>query len=69
MASGYGNDQTASGSDPGTGVDVAGALAQIFSTGVTAYYDSQAIQRGFQINDPRYFQGGYPAGVTVPSYS
>jgi len=55
---GYGNDTTASGSD-GT----AAAIAQIFSTGVTAYVDSQAIQRGYQINNPVYYQSGYPAGV------
>jgi hypothetical protein len=55
---GYGNDTTAT-SDPSTSQ----ALAQIFSTGVTAYVDSQAIQRGYQINNPQYFQSGYPAGV------
>ncbi len=59
---GYGSDATAS-----SGTDsVAAAIAQIFSTGVTAYVDSQAIQRGYQINDPRYYQSGYPAGVSVP---
>lgn len=62
MPSGYGNDQTAT-SDAG---QIASAIAQIFSTGVTAYTDSQAIQRGYQINDPRYYQSGYPAGVGVP---
>lgn len=56
---GYGNDTTASGS--GT----AAALAQIFSTGVTAYVDSQAIQNGYQINNPQYYQAGYPAGQGV----
>jgi hypothetical protein len=59
--SGYGNDQTATGSDP-----TAAAIAQIFSTGVTAYFDSQAIQRGYQINNPQYFQSGYLAGQAVP---
>lgn len=54
---GYGNDTTAQSNS------TAGAIAQIFSTGITAYVDSQAIQRGYQINDPRYFQSGYPAGV------
>jgi hypothetical protein len=62
---GYGNDTTAqpdgTSSDPGT----AAAIAQIFSTGVTAYVDSQAIQRGYQINNPQYFQSGYPAGQGV----
>src|SRR5258708_414064 len=58
---GYGNDTTAT-SDNSSG-QIAGAIAQIFSTGVTAYTDSQAIQRGYQINDPRYYQSGYPAGV------
>lgn len=62
---GYGNDTTATGdtstSDPGT----AAAIAQIFSTGVTAYVDSQAIQRGYQINNPQYYQSGYPAGQGV----
>ncbi len=62
---GYGNDATAttdvSSNDPGT----AQAIAQIFSTGVTAYVDSQAIQRGYQINNPQYFQSGYPAGQGV----
>jgi hypothetical protein len=58
---GYGNDTTAT-SDSSAG-QIAGAIAQIFSTGVTAYTDSQAIQRGYQINDPRYYQSGYPAGV------
>lgn len=60
---GYGNDTTAT-SDSSAG-QIAGAIAQIFSTGVTAYTDSQAIQRGYQINDPRYYQSGYPAGVGV----
>lgn len=66
MPSGYGNDTTASGDDSSStgGVNYAAAIAQIFQTGVTAYTDSQAIQRGYQINDPRYFQGGYPAGVS-----
>jgi hypothetical protein len=66
MPSGYGNDTTASGDDSSSsgGVNYAQAIAQIFQTGVTAYTDSQAIQRGYQINDPRYFQGGYPAGVS-----
>lgn len=54
---GYGNDTTA------TSDGTAAAIAQIFSTGVTAYVDSQAIQRGYQINNPQYFQSGYPAGV------
>lgn len=62
---GYGNDQTASSSDQG-GSNIASAIAQIFATGVTAYVDSQAIQRGYQINDPRYYQAGYPAGVSLP---
>ncbi len=53
---GYGNDTTAQS-------NTASAIAQIFSTGLTAYVDGQAIQRGYQINDPRYFQSGYPAGV------
>lgn len=47
MSSGYGNDTTAQ--DDSTGGDagqIASAIAQIFSTGVTAYTDSQAIQRG-----------------------
>jgi hypothetical protein len=56
---GYGNDTTASNNS------TAGAIAQIFSTGVTAYVDSQAIQRGYQINNPQYFQSGYPAGQGV----
>lgn len=55
---GYGNDTTATNSS-----DTATAIAQIFATGVTAYTDSQAIQSGYQINDPRYFQSGYPAGI------
>ncbi len=54
---GYGNDTTA------TTDSTAAAIAQIFSTGVTAYVDSQAIQRGYQINNPVYYQSGYPAGV------
>jgi hypothetical protein len=54
---GYGNDTTA------TTDGTAAAIAQIFSTGVTAYVDSQAIQRGYQINNPQYFQSGYPAGT------
>lgn len=53
---GYGNDTTAQN-------NTAQAIAQIFQTGFTAYTDGQAIQRGYQINDPRYFQSGYPAGV------
>lgn len=53
---GYGNDTTAQPDN------TAAAIAQIFSTGVTAYVDSQAIQRGYQINNPQYFQSGYPAG-------
>jgi hypothetical protein len=56
---GYGNDTTAQPDN------TAAALAQIFSTGVTAYVDSQAIQRGYQINNPQYFQSGYPAGQGV----
>lgn len=63
MPSGYGNDTTAQAD---SGVGYAQAIAQIFQTGVTAYTDSQAIQRGYQINDPRYYQSGYPAGVGVP---
>jgi hypothetical protein len=59
---GYGNDTTAS--DPNGG-STAAALAQIFSTGVTAYTDSQAIQNGYTINNPQYFQAGYPAGTGV----
>jgi hypothetical protein len=59
---GYGNDTTAS--DPNGG-STASALAQIFSTGVTAYVDSQAIQNGYQINNPQYYQAGYPAGAGV----
>lgn len=58
---GYGNDTTASANSGST----ASALAQIFSTGVTAYVDSQAIQNGYQINNPQYYQSGYPAGVGV----
>ena len=58
MPAGYGTDTANSGTD------IAAALAQIFQTGVTAYTDSQAIQNGYQINDPRYFQSGYPAGVS-----
>jgi hypothetical protein len=58
---GYGNDTTAS--DNSGGGSTAQALAQIFSTGVTAYVDSQAIQNGYQINNPQYYQSGYPAGV------
>jgi hypothetical protein len=59
---GYGNDTTAS--DPNSS-GTAAALAQIFSTGVTAYVDSQAIQNGYQINNPQYYQSGYPAGQGV----
>lgn len=68
MPSGYGNDTTASGDDSSSsgGANYAAAIASIFQTGVTAYVDSQAIQRGYQINDPRYFQSGYPAGVSLP---
>lgn len=64
MPSGYGNDTTAQ--DDGSAGQIAASIAQIFQTGVTAYTDSQAIQRGYQINDPRYYQSGYPAGVSVP---
>lgn len=61
---GYGNDTTATADPGGGGGDgTAQAIAQIFQTGVTAYVDSQAIQRGYQINDPRYFNAGYPGGV------
>lgn len=66
MSSGYGNDTTATDDSTSSGADYAQAIAQIFQTGVTAYTDSQAIQRGYQINDPRYYQSGYPAGVSVP---
>lgn len=66
MPSGYGNDTTAQDDSTSSAGQIAGAIAQIFSTGVTAYTDSQAIQRGYQINDPRYYQSGYPAGVGVP---
>lgn len=59
---GYG-DVNAPSSDAGT---IAQALAQMFSTGVTAYTDSQAIQRGYTISNPRYFQSGYPGGVSNP---
>jgi hypothetical protein len=65
MPAGYGNDTTASNTDPSTGQSIAQSLAQIFSTGVTAYVDGQAIQAGYQINDPRYYQSGYPAGVGI----
>lgn len=61
---GYGNDTTATSDN--TAGDIAQAIAQIFTTGVTAYTDGQAIQRGYQINDPRYFQSGYPAGIGFP---
>lgn len=60
---GYGNDTTAQPDN------TAAAIAQIFSTGVTAYVDSQAIQRGYQINNPQYYQSGYPAGQGVGYYS
>jgi hypothetical protein len=63
---GYGNDTTSSSSDQSGGSDIAGSIAQIFSTGVTAYVDSQAIQRGYQINNPQYYAGGYPGGVSNP---
>lgn len=66
MPSGYGNDTTAQDDSSGSAGQIASAIAQIFSTGVTAYTDSQAIQRGYQINDPRYYQSGYPAGVGIP---
>lgn len=72
MPSGYGDDTTSSADDSGGssdssgGTNYAAAIAQIFQTGVTAYTDSQAIQRGYQINDPRYYQSGYPAGVSLP---
>lgn len=66
MADGYGSDATATNTDPGTGASIAASLAQIFSTGVTAYVDSQAIQNGYSINDPRYYQSGYPGGVSTP---
>jgi hypothetical protein len=46
-----------------SGQSTAAAIAQIFTTGVTAYTDSQAIQAGYTINNPQYFSGGYPAGV------
>jgi len=60
---------TYSGPDINTSPDPSGtaaAIAQIFSTGVTAYTDSQAIQRGYTIQNPRYYQGGYPGGVGTP---
>jgi hypothetical protein len=60
---GYGDDTTSNG-DP-SGGSTAAALAQIFSTGVTAYTDSQAIQAGYTINNPQYYQAGYPAGAGV----
>jgi hypothetical protein len=66
MPSGYGNDTTAQDDGTSSAVSIAQSIAQIFQTGVTAYTDSQAIQRGYQINDPRYYQSGYPAGVSVP---
>lgn len=68
MPSGYGDDTTASADDSSSsgGTNYAAAIASIFQTGVTAYTDSQAIQRGYQINDPRYYQSGYPAGVSLP---
>lgn len=68
MSAGYGNDTTATDdtTGDGSGANYAAAIAQIFQTGVTAYVDSQAIQRGYQINDPRYYQSGYPAGVGLP---
>lgn len=59
---GYGNDTTSG--DP-SGGSTAAALAQIFSTGVTAYTDSQAIQAGYTINNPQYYNAGYPAGGSV----
>jgi len=66
MPSGYGNDTTAQDDNSSNGPSYAQAIADIFRTGVTAYTDSQAIQRGYQINDPRYYQSGYPAGVGIP---
>lgn len=53
-------------SSDGSGSDLAGSIAQIFSTGVTAYVDSQAIQKGYTINNPQYYQAGYPGGVGLP---
>ena len=66
MPAGYGNDTTAQDTGSSDAASIAASIAQIFSTGVTAYTDSQAIQRGYQINDPRYYQSGYPAGVGSP---
>lgn len=66
MPAGYGSDATSSSTDPSTGQSIAASIAQIFSTGVTAYVDSQAVQNGYTINDPRYFQAGYPAGYGTP---
>jgi hypothetical protein len=66
MSSGYGNDTTAQDVSSSDAASIASSIAQIFSTGVTAYTDSQAIQRGYQINDPRYYQSGYPGGVGTP---
>ncbi len=53
-----------SASTPSDSSGTAQALAQIFSTGVTAYVDSQAIQRGYSINNPQYYAAGYPGGVS-----
>lgn len=58
---GYGNDTTASSNS-----DLAPAIASIFQSGVTAYVDSQAIQRGYTINNPQYYNAGYPGGVGTP---
>lgn len=46
--------------------DIASAVASIFQNGVTAYVDSQAIQRGYQIQNPVYYNAGVPGGQPAP---
>lgn len=58
-------DPTQANGQPGD-ASTAAAIADIFRTGVTAYVDSQAIQRGYQINNPQYFNAGYPGGIGTP---
>ncbi|HZT04340.1 MAG TPA: hypothetical protein VFA39_18985 [Steroidobacteraceae bacterium] len=46
--------------------NIASAVASIFQNGVTAYVDSQAIQKGYQIQNPVYYNAGVPGGQPAP---
>lgn len=45
-----------------SGAQIVSAIADVFKTGINAYVDSQYAGQ-YQIQDPRYYNNGYPGGV------